>query len=153
MLRFLTFVYDFGRFIFLVAILQAAGRYERTIDAFFFPLFAYAAPFALFPAMTFFLWINPEKYKSYEHLYSAGKIIFSCAVIAAFVFSLKSILPVVQFWTQKKLLVNLVFPFMVILDIVSVLIIIKTSAGLRSQQADGAIPEIGDEGQTLPPRV
>jgi hypothetical protein len=52
-----------------------------------FPYTVYLVPNALFPLMTYFVWIRLSVYKSYIPLYIAGKSIGGASIIGWFFFS------------------------------------------------------------------
>jgi hypothetical protein len=67
-LRAGLFVYECFRLFFLVAVFTVLRPGEGL-----FPWLVYAAPGALFPLMTLFLWLNISRYSAYLPLYAAGK--------------------------------------------------------------------------------
>ncbi|MDR2842315.1 MAG: FUSC family protein [Spirochaetaceae bacterium] len=123
MLRFLCFVYDVMRFVLMTLLLGAAGSFERNADAYFFPLIAYTAQIALFPVMSFFLWVEQEKYSNFKMLYCAGKIFSVCAIIAALAPAASALLQVMPFWDKPKWIVNMIFPLIALFDIFTILIL------------------------------
>lgn len=77
-LRMGLFVYECIRLMFLVSSF-AILRPDEGAAA--FPWLTYAAPGALFPLMTLFLWLDISRYGAYGPLYTAGKCISCCSVI------------------------------------------------------------------------
>lgn len=57
-----------------------------------FPYVVYVVPNALFPLMTYFLWIRLSLYQSYVPLYIAGKTIALVALMGWVIFSFRSII-------------------------------------------------------------
>jgi hypothetical protein len=57
-----------------------------------FPYMVYVVPNALFPLMTYFLWMRFSIYKTYLTLYMAGKTIFVVSVVGWCIFSFYSII-------------------------------------------------------------
>jgi hypothetical protein len=96
-LRMLLFVYEFFRLMVLLAVFAVLGPlYEISGGGEFsnplFPYVMYVVPNALFPLMTYFVWIRLFLYQSYIPLYIAGKTIALVAVIGWGVFSFNRII-------------------------------------------------------------
>ncbi|GMO49451.1 MAG: hypothetical protein Ta2G_06380 [Termitinemataceae bacterium] len=123
MIRLLIFLYDMARLGVFLLMIRLTNTDANISDLFLFPLSAYAAPLALFPIMTFFLWQDSEKYHPFASLYAAGKIINCCAMIVPFAIWLKTAFVSIPFWTNSKLLFNVLVPILILLDVLSVLII------------------------------
>ncbi|GMO35346.1 MAG: hypothetical protein Ta2F_11410 [Termitinemataceae bacterium] len=126
MLKILIFCYDVLRFFLLTFCLGFAKSLDsNTVDTFFFPMYSYVTAIALFPIMSFFLWVNPTKNAPFKYLYAAGKTINAIIVLEALIVNLNVILPVVQFWNRSKWIINSVFPIMILIDILTVIIFLK----------------------------
>jgi hypothetical protein len=90
-LRMVLFVYEFFRLIVLLGVfavlgplhgISGGGGFTNRL----FPYVVYVVPNALFPLMTYFVWIRLSLYQSYVPLYIAGKTITLVAVIGWSVF-------------------------------------------------------------------
>jgi hypothetical protein len=91
------FVYEFFRFMIMIGIfavfrpwqgIAGSGAFVESL----FPYVIYVVPNALFPLMTYFLWIRFSLYKAYLALYIAGKTIVVVSIIGWSVFSFQSII-------------------------------------------------------------
>jgi hypothetical protein len=78
----------------------------------------YAAPLALFPLMSFFLWLDREKYGPFAWLYAAGKIISICAVLIYAVPAFGGFLAVFLMLDAEDLFINLIVPFLTLIDFI-----------------------------------
>jgi hypothetical protein len=131
MLRLVTFLYDAFRFFTLVFLLLPEIRANAEGGFFTFILFC-AAPLALFPLMTFFLWLDNQKYKVFAYLYAAGKITGVCAASAG-VFLLRGDFTVSMLMlAPKKLFVILAAPCFAFLDILFALPVIVSLKNTNS---------------------
>jgi hypothetical protein len=63
-------VYEFVRIFLTVYVIASLLPGKSTV-----PFLMLTAPFALFPLMALFIWLDTEKYKTYIPLYLAGKCI------------------------------------------------------------------------------
>ncbi|GMO22498.1 MAG: hypothetical protein Ta2B_01540 [Termitinemataceae bacterium] len=144
--KFFVFSYDTIRFLVFFLVLSVQGKFNlilspsgaseiNDVSLFFLPHYSYVASIALFPIMSFFLWLDSKKNRVFLSLYIAGKIINACAVITPFAIWITAVMPSVHFWTRSKLLFNLTFPAVIILDLFSILILyysIKNDSGNSS---------------------
>jgi hypothetical protein len=96
-LRIMLFVCEFFRLIVLLGVLavlrplyeiSGGGGFTNR----FFPYVVCVVPNALFPLMTYFLWIRLSLYRSYVPLYIAGKTITLVSLIGWAVFSFRGII-------------------------------------------------------------
>jgi hypothetical protein len=81
----------------LVGVFAAAGTMQETsgngvFPEGFFPYVVYVVPNALFPLMTYFLWIRLPLYKPYIALYIAGKTIAVVSIIGWAIFSFRPLI-------------------------------------------------------------
>lgn len=93
----MLFVCEFFRLIVLLGVLAVLGPLHGISEGGgftnrFFPYVVYVVPNALFPLMTYFLWIRLSLYRSYVPLYIAGKTITLVALIGWVVFSFRGII-------------------------------------------------------------
>lgn len=95
-LRVGIFIYEFFRFMVMIGIFAVFRSWQGAGSGAFvekvFPYVIYVVPNALFPLMTYFLWIRFSLYKAYIALYIAGKTIVVVSIIGWGVFSFKSML-------------------------------------------------------------
>jgi hypothetical protein len=129
MVNFLVFCYDVARFVILTLYLGLAGNADAV--SFFFPLYSYITAIALFPIMSFFLWVNTKKNAPFAYLYTAGKTINAIAVIQALVLNINTLLPVMQFWNRTSWIVNSVFPVMILVDVLTIIILLRSAKNVQ----------------------
>jgi len=117
-LRGFLFIYEFARFMLMIVMfaipLQQGGV---------FPYAVYISPNALFPLMTYFLYIRFELYRSYIALYIAGKIIAVISSILWLIFSFSDLTE--NFITsimlrQPDIITGVITVLLIATDIVSV---------------------------------
>ncbi|MDR2398554.1 MAG: hypothetical protein LBD74_07335 [Spirochaetaceae bacterium] len=96
-MRMLLFLCEFFRLILLLSVLAVLGPLYGVsggggLTNQLFPYIVCLVPNALFPLMTYFLWIRLSLYHSYLPLYIAGKIITLVALMGWLVFSFRGII-------------------------------------------------------------
>jgi hypothetical protein len=89
-LRISLFLYELLRLLTLAVLFAVFSPLEGAVKSGVFPYLVYAAPNALFPLMTLFMWLRPKAYRSYLSLYTAGKIIAVAAFYGWGFFALRS---------------------------------------------------------------
>jgi len=87
-LRIVLFSYDLLRLLFLAVSFTLFPFIQSTIEAGVFPYLVYLSANALFPMISFFIFIKPVEYRNYLPLYVAGKTI---SVILFFVWAVISL--------------------------------------------------------------
>jgi hypothetical protein len=100
-LRISLFLYDLIRLILLISLLSVFDLSREGGGSGFFPYLVYAAPHALFPLMTLFIWIQFPVYESYIFLYMAGKAIGIVSVFAWIISSFQNILVSLAAGTER----------------------------------------------------
>ncbi|MHB9292163.1 hypothetical protein Holit_01252 [Hollandina sp. SP2] len=91
----MLFVCEFFRLMVLLGVFAVLGPLQEISGGFtnrLFPYVVYMVPNALFPLMTYFLWIRLSLYRSYVPLYIAGKTITLVSLIGWAVFSFRGII-------------------------------------------------------------
>ncbi|MDR0409358.1 MAG: hypothetical protein LBH18_03065 [Spirochaetaceae bacterium] len=132
MIRFATFLYDALRFFIMIFLLLGTLPQLDNSDNYFFSPVLCAVPLALFPLMTFFLWLDREKYKVFAPLYAAGKIVSICAALAIFFSSFREFISVCILLDARKIILNLTIPILVLLDILFLLPVILSMKQART---------------------
>ncbi|QQO09671.1 hypothetical protein [Breznakiella homolactica] len=90
--RFALFVYDLFRLVFVVCMVAFFSPSMGDPGSRIMPYIFFAAPNALFPLMSLFIWASLARYASYLPLYLAGKLIGIGSFIAWLGFSFNNIL-------------------------------------------------------------
>jgi hypothetical protein len=93
-LRAALFIYEFLRLLVLIALFVVVHPLHETAAEGIFPYTVYVVPNALFPLMTYFLWIRLSVYKPYIALYMAGKTIGLVSIIGGCIFSFPALIHV-----------------------------------------------------------
>jgi hypothetical protein len=87
-LRAALFIYEGIRLVVLIwifSLLRPGGGVD------FFPWLVYAAPNALFPLMTLFLWQNVSRWGAYAPLYASGKCVALVSIVVFCFFSRQNV--------------------------------------------------------------
>jgi hypothetical protein len=87
-LRAALFIYECVRLVVLLGVFSLL-RPGGGVD--FFPWLVYAAPNALFPLMTLFLWQSVSRWGAYAPLYAAGKCVALVSIVFFWFFSRQNI--------------------------------------------------------------
>ncbi|MDR2393893.1 MAG: hypothetical protein LBD93_07045 [Treponema sp.] len=122
-MRILLFVGELFRLFLLLGAFTVLGPlYEISGGGVFsnrlFPYVVYVVPNALFPLMTYFLWIRLSLYRSYIPLYIAGKTITLVSLMGWVFFSFQGIIAALNRGTRGILGFTLL---LIVADIFSVL--------------------------------
>lgn len=88
-LRALLFYYDCVRLLALVGFMVSAMPSMNGAGGMAFPYLTLAAPNALFPLMSLFIWRRFSSYRTYVALYAAGKGVVLAAALGWLFFSLR----------------------------------------------------------------
>ncbi|MDR0685148.1 MAG: hypothetical protein LBF83_08465 [Spirochaetaceae bacterium] len=134
MLRFITFLYDGSRFFLLFFLL--AGTQFNTKDNYFASGLLYAAPFALFPLMAFFLWLDNKRYRPFAWLYASGKAISICAIVVCVVSGIDGFIAEALLSDAKSIFTNLLVPFLALADfifLIPVIVSLKNEIALKNE--------------------
>ena len=83
------FVYDCSRLAFLISLLRNYLDTNPDSGSLTIPYMMYAAPNALFPLMSFFLFIRLDLYRLYIPLYITGKVLALLCMLIWLLFTLQ----------------------------------------------------------------
>ncbi|MDR2632770.1 MAG: hypothetical protein LBC51_03995 [Treponema sp.] len=106
-MRILLFVGELFRLLLLLGVFTVLGPLHEIsgggLANRLFPYVVYVVPHALFPLMTYFVWIRLSLYRSYIPLYIAGKTISLVSLIGWAFFSLQGIISTLHIGTRNML--------------------------------------------------
>jgi hypothetical protein len=140
-LRAALFIYEGVRLVVLVwmfSLLRPGGGVD------FFPWLVYAAPNALFPLMTLFLWQSVSRWGAYAPLYASGKCVALVSIVAFCFFSRQNMYTALYLKNPEAFLAFGSILFLLAGDMLSV------AGGLALA---GKVREQGDAARVPPPAV
>jgi hypothetical protein len=144
-LRLILFIYDCIRLLFLIgfcAVLLPLFDIDAAGSGGIFPVLVYAAPNALFPLMTLFLWRRFSAHDAYITLYIAGKTVMVAASLGWILFTL----PGIDRELIGRYIAGLWVLFLIIADTLSVMACLMLRNRLNRE--DGGLPAPAPEGVT-----